>query len=63
VDQLDQLEKLAGKGNWFGLGSRIIITTRDKHLLTAHGVDSTYQVNELDHNEALQLFSWHAFNK
>ncbi|XP_059454809.1 disease resistance protein RPV1-like [Corylus avellana] len=61
VDHLVQLEKLAGKGDWFGLGSRIIVTTRDKHLLVAHGVDSTYQVNELNHNEALQLFSWHAF--
>jgi hypothetical protein len=61
VDQLVQLEKLAGKANWFGLGSRIIITTRDKHLLRAHGVDSVYQVNKLDSNEALQLFSRHAF--
>jgi hypothetical protein len=61
VDQSIQLEKLAGNANWFGLGIKIIIATRDKHLLTAHGVDSTYQVNELDDNEALQLFSWHAF--
>ncbi|XP_059455272.1 disease resistance protein RPV1-like [Corylus avellana] len=61
VDHLVQLEKLAGKGDWFGLESRIIVATRDKHLLVAHGVDSTDQVNELNHNEALQLFSWHAF--
>ncbi|XP_059455254.1 disease resistance protein RPV1-like [Corylus avellana] len=63
VDQSIQLEKLVGKGDLFGLGSRIIITTRDKHLLTVHGVDSTYQVNKLDDNEDLALFSWHAFNK
>jgi hypothetical protein len=63
VDQLDQLEKLAGKGDWFGLGSRIIIITRDKHLLSAHGVDLVYLVNELNHNEALQLFCWNAFNR
>ncbi|XP_059455249.1 disease resistance protein Roq1-like [Corylus avellana] len=62
VDQSIQLEMLVGKGDCFGLGSRIIIATRDKHLLTAHGVDLTYQVNELDDNEALQLFSRHAFN-
>jgi hypothetical protein len=61
VDQLVQLEKLVGKGDWFGLGSRIIVATRDKHLLISHGFDSTYQVNELNHKEALQLFSWHAF--
>jgi hypothetical protein len=63
VDHLEQLEKLAGKCDWFGLGSRIILTTRDKHLLSTHGVNSAYQVNELDHNEALQLFSCHAFNR
>ncbi|GLT53804.1 hypothetical protein SLA2020_270500 [Shorea laevis] len=61
VDQSLQLEKLAGKGDWFGLGSRIIVATRNKHLLIAHGVDSTYQMNELNDNEAFQLFSWHAF--
>jgi hypothetical protein len=63
VDQLDQLQKLAGKTTWFGVGSKIVITTRDKHLLLAHEVDLTYRVNELGHNEALRLFSWHAFNR
>ncbi|XP_059430437.1 disease resistance protein RPV1-like isoform X2 [Corylus avellana] len=61
VDQLVQLEILSGKKDWFGLGSRIIITTRDEHLLTKHKVDLTYKMNELDHKEALQLFSRHAF--
>ncbi|XP_050104948.1 disease resistance protein RPV1-like [Malus sylvestris] len=42
VDQLDQLNKLAGRSDWFGLGSRIVITTRDKCLLTAHQVDLIY---------------------
>ena len=36
VDQLDQLKWLAGKHDWFGSGSRVIITTRDKHLLIRH---------------------------
>jgi predicted ATPase len=36
VDKLDQLDKLAGKVDWFGLGSRIIITTRDRKVLTNH---------------------------
>jgi hypothetical protein len=61
VDQLVQLEKLIGKGDRFGLGSRIIITTRDKHLLTAHGADLAYQVNKLNCYEAHQLFCWNAF--
>ncbi|XP_059455273.1 disease resistance protein RPV1-like [Corylus avellana] len=62
VDELVQLERLAGKIDWFGLGSRIIITTRNKHLLRAHDrVDSIYHVNGLGKYEALQLFSWNAF--
>jgi hypothetical protein len=61
VNKLDQLEKLAGNTDWFGLKSIIIITTRDKHLLRAHGVESVYPMEGLYHNEALRLFSWHAF--
>jgi hypothetical protein len=61
VDQLIQLETLSGELDWFGLGSRIIITTRDEHLLTKHKVDLSYKMNELDHKEALQLISRHAF--
>jgi len=33
VNQFKQLEKLAGEPNWFGQGSRVIITTREEHLL------------------------------
>ncbi|XP_035546802.1 disease resistance protein RPV1-like [Juglans regia] len=63
VDELLQLENLAGDRNWFGLGSRIIITTRDRHLLNNPKADSVYEVKILDYNEALRLFSWHAFVK
>ena len=38
VDRLDQLEKLVGRCDWFGLGSWIIITTRDDHVLIQHEV-------------------------
>ncbi|XP_075673036.1 disease resistance protein RPV1-like [Castanea sativa] len=61
VDKLVQLETLAGNCDWFGLGSRIIITTREEALLANHGVDLRYQVRGMDDNEALQLFSWNAF--
>jgi hypothetical protein len=61
VDELVQLKALFGEPNWFGLGSRIIITTRDEHLLIKHNVDLKYKMNEMDHNEAFQLFSLHAF--
>ncbi|KAE9588313.1 putative TIR domain, winged helix-turn-helix DNA-binding domain-containing protein [Lupinus albus] len=63
VDDTDQLQALAGGFDWFGPGSRIIITSRDKHLLTAHQIDLTYEVKKLNHDEALQLFSWNAFGQ
>ena len=63
ADSLEQLESLAGEYNWFGSGSRIIITTRDEHLLIAHNVQATYKVKELSHGHALELFSWFAFKK
>ncbi|BFG41762.1 hypothetical protein CerSpe_280360 [Prunus speciosa] len=61
VDKLHPLRYLAGSSDWFGAGSRIIITTRDEHLLHDHKVDFTYQVKELESDEALELFSSNAF--
>ncbi|XP_042962546.1 disease resistance protein RPV1-like [Carya illinoinensis] len=63
VDELVQIEKLAGDRDWFGLGSRIIMSTRDKQLLKIFEVDSEYELKLLDDNEALQLLSLHAFKK
>ncbi|KDP34368.1 hypothetical protein JCGZ_11251 [Jatropha curcas] len=63
LDQLEQLDALVGEGNWFGLGSRIIITTRDEHLLAQLELVEKYKVNILNRDESLQLFSKHAFKK
>ncbi|VVA17183.1 PREDICTED: TMV resistance [Prunus dulcis] len=63
VDDMDQLHKLVGACDWFGVGSRIIITTRDKQLLTAHHVNLIHEVEILDDPEALELFCWHAFKR
>jgi hypothetical protein len=65
VDQPDQLEALAGEQSWFGQGSRIIITTRDHHLLIRHQVAEAqiYKVEELNNDEALKLFSRKAFKE
>ncbi|KAM5571335.1 disease resistance protein RPV1-like [Rosa sericea] len=63
VDGLKQLDNLARQLNWFGLGSIIIITTRDMHLLTAHQIKSIYEVKQLDDRESLELFSWNAFTR
>ncbi|KAG2665080.1 hypothetical protein I3760_16G113400 [Carya illinoinensis] len=63
VNELCQLKELVGNKYWFGPGSRIVIITRDRHLLTYHPVDSTYEVQGLNDNQAIQLFSWHAFKR
>ncbi|XP_039165282.1 TMV resistance protein N-like [Eucalyptus grandis] len=58
------LHALVGEGKWFHNGSRIIITTRDSHLLTYLGIDQdhVYEVSELDDSDARELFSKHAFS-
>ncbi|CAJ2638896.1 unnamed protein product [Trifolium pratense] len=57
VDKLDQLKSLAGTPNWFGWGSRIIVTTKHKGILAAHGVGNIYDVPRFEYHEALQLLS------
>lgn len=61
VDDNHQLEYLVGKHDWFGDGSRIITTTRNTDLLCKH--DELYPVPQLASHEALELFSWHAFQQ
>ncbi|XP_062028727.1 TMV resistance protein N-like [Rosa rugosa] len=63
VNDSEQLSKLVGNTDWFGSGSRIIITTRDKHLLTAHDINQVYELKELSHCEALELFKLLAFKE
>ncbi|KAM0066216.1 putative TIR domain, P-loop containing nucleoside triphosphate hydrolase [Helianthus debilis subsp. tardiflorus] len=63
VDHKDQLEALAGDFCWFKPGSRIIITTRDEQVLIAHRVEWIHDVNLLSDEEAISLFSRHAFGK
>jgi len=63
VNQLDQLKILVGKRNWFGSGSRVIITTRDKHLLRILEVDEICEFEALRDDEALHLLCLKAFKK
>ncbi|KAI5444726.1 hypothetical protein KIW84_013122 [Lathyrus oleraceus] len=55
VNEPEQLQAIAGRHEWFGPTTRIIITTRDKRLLTNHGVESTYEVKELNHKDSFKL--------
>ncbi|XP_030464858.1 disease resistance protein L6-like [Syzygium oleosum] len=73
LDKIEQLEKLAGNPNWFGSGSRILITTRDKSILMTQVESSSkevlhqpkgishYEVCVMEDHLALQLFCKHAF--
>ncbi|KAH1257345.1 TMV resistance protein N [Glycine max] len=63
VNKFGQLKDLCGNHEWFGQGSVLIITTRDLHLLDLLKVDYVYEIEEMDENESLQLFSWHAFGQ
>ena len=64
VDKLGQVENFLGKCDWLANGSRVIITTRDRHVLTTLEIDPLiYKVVQLDRHEALQLFSKCAFKK
>ncbi|PNX78094.1 disease resistance protein (TIR-NBS-LRR class) [Trifolium pratense] len=63
VDNVNQLDALIGKRKWFYEGSCIIITTRNTTVLPGKHVDKLYEVTELDTEEALELFSYHALRK
>ncbi|XP_065616389.1 disease resistance protein Roq1-like isoform X2 [Quercus suber] len=62
VKDSKEVENLLGECNWFASGSRVIITTRDKHVLTTLGRDPRiYEVTKLSQCEAVELFNRHAF--
>ena len=63
VNKLHQLNALCGNREWFGSGSRIIITTRDMHILRGRRVDKVYTMKEMNEDESIELFSWHAFKQ
>ncbi|CAN6988572.1 unnamed protein product, partial [Brassica rapa subsp. trilocularis] len=63
VDDLKQLKAMAGNTQWFGNGSRIIMTTKDKHLLQAHKIKTTYQVEFPLLPQAYEIFCLYAFGQ
>jgi hypothetical protein len=62
ISDSKQIEYLVGEKDWFGPGSRIIVTTRNKEVFNS-GVDELYQVGVLSSHESLKLFSLNAFQQ
>ncbi|KAL3753399.1 hypothetical protein ACJRO7_000745 [Eucalyptus globulus] len=63
VDNEIQLNALMGKRDWFGEGSKLIITTRNRDLLNDHEVDYTHDLTCMNLDQSMQLFSRHAFKR
>ena len=62
VNKPNQIENFLGDYKCFAPGSRILITTRDKHVLnTLKNNPLVYEVGQMDRHEALERFSLHAF--
>ncbi|KAB2006478.1 hypothetical protein ES319_D11G348100v1 [Gossypium barbadense] len=61
VDNVQHLKCLVGRRDWFSLGSRIIVTTRDEHLFQSYRIDDVYKPTTLNTNDALRLFNLKAF--
>ena len=60
VDDEFPVDKIVGR-DWFGLGSRILVTTRDKHVLLLLKAEETYEPPVMELCHSLELFSKHAF--
>ncbi|PRQ22405.1 putative TIR domain, P-loop containing nucleoside triphosphate hydrolase [Rosa chinensis] len=63
VNHSSHLKYLAGSEEWFGSGSRVLITTRNERLLIEHGVERRLKVKEFNNEDSLQLFSLKAFKR
>ncbi|XP_054796910.1 disease resistance protein Roq1-like isoform X2 [Prosopis cineraria] len=63
ISHKSQLDNLAGTEEWFGEGSKIIMTTRDKQLLTQYEQFEEYGVGKLNEDESLKLLCHKAFKK
>jgi hypothetical protein len=63
VETIDQIEDLILKIDGLGPGSRVIITTRDKHIFSQFSKCEIYEVKELNKHDSLQLFSLTAFRE
>ncbi|KAL3747746.1 hypothetical protein ACJRO7_016537 [Eucalyptus globulus] len=67
VEVGSHLHKIVGKKlDWFGYGSRIIVTSRSKSVLPefiSRGLAYEYGMNVMNHDQALELFRKHALRR
>ncbi|KAH0714102.1 hypothetical protein KY284_007007 [Solanum tuberosum] len=61
TDERDHLEYLAGGVSWFGNGSKVIVTTRNRQLIEKDA--AMYEVPTLPDYDAMQLFNQYAFKQ
>ncbi|KAH7387350.1 hypothetical protein KP509_16G018600 [Ceratopteris richardii] len=62
VDNTEQLKSLLDPLD-LGTGSVVVITSRDRGLLTLHKVNMIFELDLLREEDAQSLFYWHAFLK
>ncbi|XP_013608606.1 PREDICTED: disease resistance protein RML1B-like [Brassica oleracea var. oleracea] len=63
VDDIKQLEALAGGTTWFGPRSRIVIITENKEILQQHGINNTYHVEYPSDEDAVKILCRYAFRQ
>ncbi|KAL2333912.1 hypothetical protein Fmac_015125 [Flemingia macrophylla] len=63
VNTPEQIKYLVGEPICFGRGSKVIITSRDKDVLTCAGVQQIHEVKEMCPKDSLKLFNLHAFKE
>ncbi|XP_028772677.1 TMV resistance protein N-like [Neltuma alba] len=65
VNHIEQLENFTPRQGWFSKGSIIVITTRDKHLLSSYGVSDSaiYDIEFLTDSESRELLIQNDFKE
>lgn len=65
VDKVDQVDALVPNQTSIHSNSLILITSRDRDVLTRSGVEesSIYKLNGLNEQHSRELFCWHAFRR
>ncbi|KFK26759.1 hypothetical protein AALP_AA8G289900 [Arabis alpina] len=63
VDEIELLDTLVGRTEWFGFGSRIIVVTQDRALLKSHEIKLVHEVEFPSEDLALQMFCQSAFRR